>query len=177
MKKIKIFLIVFTICTFAITSCNSEKGKRNTSIVIEFNRSEYDTGYKKPQQAELPYRCSLKRKEEKGILKIHIPNSVNYINKNLIDSYLNYINVERHQIQSIILPDNIKEISAWIFEDCSNLNFIYLPENLLQIGDCAFKGCKRLYLTEFPKELREIGNNAFEGCSNISDSIVNNGSS
>lgn len=78
-------------------------------------------------------------------------------------SYNQYNNPECANIESITLPETIKEINKYAFYRCRNLKSINLPENLRHIGYGAFSLCSSLESLEMPNQLVAIGNQAFYG--------------
>ena len=57
-------------------------------------------------------------------------------------------------IRSVVIPDNVKCISAKAFSGCTNLVEIHIPKTIEEIGDCVFEKCAMLtavYLDNSPK--------------------------
>lgn len=91
------------------------------------------------------------------------------------------------EIESLVIPDTVTDIGAFVFDGCSRLKTIELPDSLLYIWQYAFcrssieemilpekirtiapftfKGCKNLKKIVCNPELIEIKARAFEGCS------------
>lgn len=67
-------------------------------------------------------------------------------------------------VQKVILPNTIKEITGWTFYYCTNLKEVVLSENLTIITQQVFSGCSKLEKINLPDSLREIGNSAFSAC-------------
>ena len=70
-------------------------------------------------------------------------------------------------LQSINLPDNIKNIKASCFEECNKLTQITFPSNLNFIENYAFKKCTSLITDVILLNVTYIGISAFEGCESI----------
>ncbi len=67
-------------------------------------------------------------------------------------------------LQSIDLPDSIKEIQEDAFRYCKELSSIHMPASLEVIGSCAFASCYELVDIEIPDTVRNIGKGAFAYC-------------
>lgn len=70
-------------------------------------------------------------------------------------------------INTITLPETIKQIGEWAFSSCENLEQIYIQEGVQQIGDYAFMGCVNLQKITLPSTIEKIGLEAFQGVQNI----------
>lgn len=68
---------------------------------------------------------------------------------------------DRHEIQSIILPDSIEMIGDYAFSKCDSLREITLPKSLEFIGEHAFLGAKSLERIIGGERVAHIGNSAF----------------
>ncbi len=106
----------------------------------------------------------------------------------------------KQSLMRLILPDKLKGIDPYAFEDCSNLvGSLIIPEGVTQIGIAAFKGCKSMtgtlslpstlekidgeYLMGafircgfsgkliLPEQLKSIGESAFEECLNLTGEL------
>ncbi len=76
------------------------------------------------------------------------------------------------EIDTIILPDNIKKIEGHAFYNCEMLSSIKLPSALQTIEYAAFMGCKKLVGINLPEAISSICNSVFEGCSNLTSIII-----
>ena len=68
---------------------------------------------------------------------------------------------------SVTLPEDMQEIPAFYFSECTELTEVELPENLTAIADHAFYGCTGLTQVRFPARLRVLAPDAFCGCSRL----------
>ena len=72
--------------------------------------------------------------------------------------------------QTVVIPENVKYISAYTFSDNSIMEEVFLPEGLLKIESYAFSGCKNLKKIEYlpPDETKDIHviseENSFTDC-------------
>jgi serine/threonine protein kinase len=74
-------------------------------------------------------------------------------------------------LKAIILPQSVRQIGKYAFNNCLNLSFVKLNEGLEIIDEYAFSGCKRLKTIHLPNSVYFVGNNAFIACmNNISSS-------
>ena len=71
------------------------------------------------------------------------------------------------QIQSISLPESIKEISSNAFQYCGQLQNITFPESLERIGGNAFYYCTQLQSITIPSNVNYIGGWCFDLCSGL----------
>ena len=76
--------------------------------------------------------------------------------------YCNYL-------ESIRLPETIKEIKEFSFCNCSSLREINFPEGLEIIEMGAFETCMELTSLKFPSSLKEIGISSFGFCSQVEE--------
>lgn len=82
----------------------------------------------------------------------------------------------RTELQSITIPDNIKEILGYAFEGCSNLSTVNfgLGSKLTSIGPNAFQNCTGLTSINLPASVTEIDPAAFSGSGLTKISIPDN---
>ncbi len=64
-------------------------------------------------------------------------------------------------IEEIVLPDTIKEIHSYAFEDCISLKKVTLGKEVVKIDRSAFSGCINLISVENTNAALEIGDFAF----------------
>lgn len=61
------------------------------------------------------------------------------------------------RLRSVVLPEGVKEILAYAFSKCYDLERIDLPEGIEKIRNGAFNGCLKLREITLPKSLRLLG--------------------
>lgn len=76
------------------------------------------------------------------------------------------------ELTSIVLNDNIKEISANEFEDCSSLVSVTLGNKLEKIEGRAFKNCTSLSSINLNDNIVELGGEAFNGCCSLTHAVI-----
>lgn len=69
------------------------------------------------------------------------------------------------QIESVVLPDSLKEIQHSAFEYCKNLKHVILGNGIIRIGNrhvkSIFAGCESLKYIDIPPQVNIIGEEAF----------------
>ena len=73
----------------------------------------------------------------------------------------------RRQMNSVVLPEGLREIGKDCFLDCQMLVSVELPASLRKIGQGAFARCYSLMSVELPEGLAELGPNAFTNCKGL----------
>ena len=75
----------------------------------------------------------------------------------------------RCQLDTLILPPNLKKLGTLSFGYCSGLKYIVMPNSITEIPANAFVGCQNLNDIQFPTKLTHIGHHAFADCTNLSN--------
>ena len=70
-------------------------------------------------------------------------------------------------LTTVILPQNITNISKSCFEDCKALVTMTIPETVTTIDNAAFKNCESLSAISIPGYVTTIGSEAFEDCKTL----------
>ncbi len=68
---------------------------------------------------------------------------------------------------SINIPDGVTKIRGGAFNHCKSLKSIVIPNSVVEIGEAAFFYCKSLELIIIPDTVKEIGMQAFLGCKSL----------
>ncbi len=74
---------------------------------------------------------------------------------------------ENKNLESVTLSDSVADISAGAFYNAAALNSITITESLQNIGSYAFFGCDSLGKTVLYTTVDKIGDGAFENCKNL----------
>lgn len=69
-------------------------------------------------------------------------------------------------LKTVELPRDLKNIPAYAFSSCIQLETITIPEGVIEIGECAFRGTA-LKKIELPSTLQKIDSSAFESCNDL----------
>ena len=91
-----------------------------------------------------------------------------FLNKN----YAPLINT--YGLREFAVPDNVEEISADMFADCSSLEKLIISESVTCIGVDAFRDCTTLTSVYIPDSVTSIKAGAFEGCISLTDINIPN---
>lgn len=70
---------------------------------------------------------------------------------------------DRKDIETIILPDGIRNVGSGCFACCPNLRYVYIPDSVTEIGLAAFEDCKNLEVIEGCRGVKKILTRAFNG--------------
>ena len=118
----------------------------------------------------------------KLITDLDIPGSYGYLgravfvnNKNLrgvnigegVTSVNAYAFAGCSNLERVILPKSLKEISYGMFRECKNLRGVDIGEGVTSVNAYAFAGCSNLERVILPKSLKEIPDGMFEDCENL----------
>ena len=104
----------------------------------------------------------------KSSLELAIPDSIN----GLPVTSIGYSAFEGMYIESVNLPDTLREIQARAFARCFNLKDIRFPSALSSIGGSAFSECRSLKRICLPNGLERIDWCAFEDCINLENVVL-----
>jgi len=77
-------------------------------------------------------------------------------------------------MQSVIIPDSIKQIDNSAFYGCSSLTSVTIPSSVLSIGEMAFMFCSSLQSVEILDGVQSIGMMAFAWCDELSQVTLPN---
>lgn len=75
-------------------------------------------------------------------------------------------------LTNVQLPDGLKKIEDGLFTQCTKLRNITIPSSVKEIGKDAFYRCDELWTITLPDGLTSIGNNAFLACPNLSAATI-----
>ncbi len=64
----------------------------------------------------------------------------------------------------LTIPDNVKEIKAYAFNNYDKLTSVTIPNSVTSIGYRAFYVCEGLTSVSIPDSITSIGESAFDGC-------------
>ena len=76
---------------------------------------------------------------------------------------------DSEKLESIVIPEGARYITANAFCGCKNLKNVVLPEGLLKICNDAFAGCISLKSIEIPDGITKICNGTFSGCTALEE--------
>ncbi len=73
------------------------------------------------------------------------------------------------KLESVTLPDNIKELKYGAFYGCASLKEVRMPDSVTSLGNYLFKGCSGIKSIVIPLGVETIGYGVFEDCSELRD--------
>lgn len=117
----------------------------------------------------------------KNLKEVIVPSEINGLPVVAIGpSAFSHPEVDKRQfIETIILPDTVKEIGNNAFYNQIYLAKMVIPEGVTRIEKTTFKNCSRLNINVFglvlPNTIEYIGEEAFSGCTGITKLIFNEG--
>lgn len=78
-------------------------------------------------------------------------------------------------LESVKIPDGVREIGQAAFCYCSNLRSVTLPAGLTEIEGESFYGCTALLSVTIPNSVESIGYMVFYGCTSLSSVSLGTG--
>jgi len=75
-------------------------------------------------------------------------------------------------LQSLVIPNSVKELGKNAFSGCISLNNATIGNQIKNINEYAFSDCKALPQISIPKSVTNIGNYVFKGCSGLKELII-----
>ena len=74
---------------------------------------------------------------------------------------------EECQLTELILPQGLKTVNWYVFEDCENLEELVFPDSLESFGSYAVQKCKNLKKITLPRKMKDIGFQTFALCEQL----------
>jgi len=74
---------------------------------------------------------------------------------------------ERTHLTSVIIPNSVKRIYPYAFQDCTGLTSIIIPNSVTEILHGAFSGCTGLSSVNIHNGITEIDSNPFPYCTGL----------
>ena len=72
-------------------------------------------------------------------------------------------------MSSYTIPDNVKTIGKYAFNNCNSLSAITIPDGVTEICVFAFYNCKSLTSITIHNNVTALGKSAFRGCDSLTD--------
>ena len=76
-------------------------------------------------------------------------------------------------IKKIVIPNSVKNIESYAFENCSRLISVMIPNSVTSIGNHAFFDCRSLASVTIPNSIMSIRGSAFFECCSLKNVIIN----
>ncbi|MCH5314398.1 MAG: S8 family serine peptidase [Eubacterium sp.] len=167
-----------------VTSCAYAPGKAKTVQYFQAPIYDYDSGYLMSSASTTRQYNTLSRCQLINEKVIKVPEIIDGYEVQKIDDYCFLGN---QTVETIILPETVKEIGYYSFANCPNLKTVIAPgvenceryafylcdnlvnvemPNLTQANTGMFKNCTNLEIAKLGT-LTEIDNHAFYGCENL----------
>ena len=73
----------------------------------------------------------------------------------------------RKPIETVVLPDGLKQIWQYAFSNCTALQSSVIPDSVEWLASCVFEGCTSLRTAVLPEEIRTLGGGVFSGCESL----------
>ena len=70
-------------------------------------------------------------------------------------------------LETLVIGDNVKNIPAYAFKNCSKLTSVVIPNSVTRISNHAFDRCSGITSLEIPNSVTSIGDHAFWWCSGL----------
>lgn len=78
-------------------------------------------------------------------------------------------------LKSVTIPDSVTNIGSYAFSSCTTLTSITIGNSVTSIGQSAFNGCYSLTSITIPDSVTSIGKSAFRDCSSLTSITIPNG--
>ncbi|MEC8882459.1 MAG: leucine-rich repeat domain-containing protein [Pseudomonadota bacterium] len=75
----------------------------------------------------------------------------------------------------VVIPESVKNICSWAFNDCESLQSVVISEGVRNIGECAFRDCTSLESVVIPKSVISIDTGAFFGSKSLKSVVISKG--
>ena len=95
---------------------------------------------------------------DKSATSVEIPASIDGVPVTVIGMYAFQIS----KIKSVTIPNTVKEIGHYAFNNCPDLTSVTIPDSVEKVGIRAFEYCKSLEKVEFPDHIIEWNTKVFE---------------
>jgi len=81
-------------------------------------------------------------------------------------------NLGNYTFKSILLPQTIKSIGAYAFNNCKAITSFSIPSSVTYIDHAAFQNCIGLTTITIPNSVTFINESAFAGCTNLTSVYI-----
>ena len=109
---------------------------------------------------------------EEGTYAVEIGNA-KYLSRIEIPAVFQFIAVTEigdfssKSLKELVIPNTVKKISNFAFEDCRVLESLRLPDSVVKIGKGAFSGCAALVEIVIPGSVGVLEASTFDGCTSL----------
>lgn len=85
------------------------------------------------------------------------------------------VRLEGPRFDRLVIPEGVTQISAEIFQDCTNFVSVTIPGSVTDIATSAFEGCTGLAEVTIPPGVTNIGASAFRNCAGLTTVVIPDG--
>ena len=79
-------------------------------------------------------------------------------------SFAHHLYVNGHELEHLVVPQSIQQISPFAFIECEGLKSVVLEDGVTDIGTAAFSYCTSITSVTLPQTMTAIGKQVFFGC-------------
>ncbi len=83
-----------------------------------------------------------------------------------------YAFMDCNALEHVVLPSGLTEIPQSLFSSCDSLKSVVLPQGITSIGEYAFYECDSLERILLPEGVTQIGQRAFYGCDSLREVTI-----
>ena len=94
------------------------------------------------------------------------------ITKEHIDHHCKTLSISREELTDFTIPDGVKKIGRWAFNNCASLKSITIPNGVINIEWNTFQGCTSLTSITIPDSVTRIGGEAFTECTSLAITLI-----
>ena len=174
-KRLFVVIVLLLLSALVLTSCTSGIFSIEISsdgyFVINGNKTDKRVPFADRLIDENEQELTFFLKEDgtyaveigyaKKLSKIEIPAIYNLV---AVTEVMNFTSAN---LKEITLPNTVKKIDKYAFDDCTSLVSIIIPDSVLEIGKGAFSGCTALTSVVIPAGASELSGSVFEGCTSL----------
>lgn len=84
----------------------------------------------------------------------------------------NYAFQNNDTMVNVIIPNSVTKIGSSAFEDCTKLKKVILPNSVVSLGPSVFRGCKNLTEIRLSSNLKEIFPYTFYDCNHLKKIVI-----
>lgn len=110
---------------------------------------------------------------DKGMTKLlYLPLGRESLNLPESVSRLGDFSMAGSMLKEVVLPNGIKEIGIYAFDQCIELKSVTLPRSLGKLNEGIFNSCIALEKVNIGPNVRELGSSAFSGCNSLKELVL-----
>lgn len=141
----------------------NENSINSKAFISYLSKYDYiDVKVKYPTESFIEILNELEKLREKNIFSMNVIVEISSKINSLEDSFLSNRSIVTH----VHLPNSLKSIGSFAFQNCISLIQIKIPNSITSIGDNCFEGCLLLSVVKFEdnSKLQKINKAVFKNC-------------